>query len=234
MSATATFQGHGHLVKSLSPQADAVIICVSAPTLIQEIIERQTGFSKPESLVDISKAALAAVLIQGLNDIGLSEQISLQWQMNGTEDNIYTDSMKHGVVRATMTHSKPVPVQEDGAKGIFQLRRVRGDLNASGIVNSTGNINEDVQNYMLQSEQKTCAVGLAVHFAAEKLSGGEEKLVVSSALGYLVHVLRPLKTQKLLWPLWPYMAALEVVWLALLSKPLSKNGTTLKKLKRIS
>lgn len=190
--------GSGYLVKSLSPGAEAVVVCVSAPSLIQEIIERQSGFRQPESLVNISKAALAAILIQGLNDINLSEQISLQWKMDGSIENIYADSMNHGVVRATMTQSTPAASVSsgEGSHGIFQLRRVRGELKASGIVTSNGNINEDIQDYMLQSEQKTCAVGLAVQFGVEKLASGEEKLIVSSARGYLVHVLPELDEAK--------------------------------------
>lgn len=175
------------LVKTISENQEAVIYALDATDLVQEAMERVGTF--PPATKHLGQAMMASVLLQALTDSETNETLSLQWMCEGPFGHCYAESRNYGEVRGTIQNPQaPVTDYETTlGPGLLQVRRGRGPVATTSVVNATGNVSNDVVEYLEQSEQKNCGINLSVQIEIDP--NDENKLRVREARGYLVHIL---------------------------------------------
>src|SRR5688572_20794624 len=90
------------LLKSLSPEKDAVAVTLVAPALIQELWESR-NWVNPRVFLKAAQATLACLTVQGLNEEDSTQSIEMQWawQVNEGLRSLYSDSLFQGAVRTS-------------------------------------------------------------------------------------------------------------------------------------
>lgn len=187
------------LLKSLSPDKDAVLVTIAATELIQELWESRR-WTNPRVFLKAAQASLACLALQGLGEEDSTENIELQWRW-GDEGltHLYADSLFQGVVRTHYSWAGDDHENLSELKGTFKLRRSfkydqstgsESAYETSGIVESTGDIVNDVQDILLKSEQRDCALAVSVRWAIDE-SMDAPKIKITLAHAYLLHVLPP-------------------------------------------
>lgn len=183
------------LVKTISENQEAVIYALDATELVQESMERVGTF--PPATKHLGQAMMASVLLQALADSETNETLSLQWMCEGAFGHCYAEARNYGEVRGTIQNPQaPVTDYETTlGPGLLQVRRGRGPVATTSVVNATGNVSNDVVEYLEQSEQKNCGINLSVQLEWDPAD--ESKFRVKEARGYLVHILPQPTEQKL-------------------------------------
>jgi molecular chaperone Hsp33 len=183
------------LQKAISENQEAVVYALDATALVQESLERLSAF--PPATKHLGQAMMAAVLLQALSDAEENEQLSLQWMCDGPFGHCYVDVRNFGECRGTIRLPQaPVTDYETGlGEGLLQVRRSRGGNATTSVVESTGDVSNDIVEYLEKSEQKNCGINLSV-----VIDWGDDKerpFKVVSAYAYLVHILPQPSEQKL-------------------------------------
>ncbi|RZA05158.1 MAG: Hsp33 family molecular chaperone HslO [Proteobacteria bacterium] len=175
------------LLKSISASKEVVIYALDATDLVQESMERLSSF--PTATNHVGQAMMASVLLQALSDSEENETFSLQWMCPGPFGHVYAESRNYGEVRGTI--AEPQAAITDYAtglgEGLLQVRRAKGPIATTSVVKAKGSISLDVVEYLEQSEQKNCGIGLSVQVGWADEAKTQFK--VTQAWGYLVHVL---------------------------------------------
>lgn len=178
------------LLKSLSPNKDAVLVTLVAPNLIQELWESR-DWVNPRVFLKAAQATLACLVLQGLGEEDSQRSLEMQWAW-GKEgfSSLYVDSLFQGAVRTSFSWVGN-PTEEIGElSGTFQLRRKENNFETSGIVDSYGDIVNDVQDILLKSDQIDSAIGVSVRWAVDD-NQDSAKLKITVAHAYLLQVLPP-------------------------------------------
>ncbi len=183
------------LQKALSENGEAVVYALDATSLVRESMERLSAW--PPATKHLGQGMMAALLLQALADSDVGESISLQWMCEGPFGHLFTEARNFGEVRGTIRDPRPaVSDYETGlGGGLLQIRRYRGAVGTTSIVNSQGSVSEDIVEYLEQSEQKNCGINLSV--AIDWEDEAKTKFRVASAYAYLVHILPQPTEQKL-------------------------------------
>jgi molecular chaperone Hsp33 len=188
-------QNTNALVKTLSENHEAVVYALDATALVQESMERLDAW--PPATKHLGQAMMASLLLHALSDAEDKDGISLQWMCNGPFGHCYVESRNYGECRGTIQNPRP-PVQDYDTNlgpGLLQVRRtIRGNSTTS-IVNSTGDVSNDIVEYLEKSEQKNCGINLSVVIDWDE--SDPRKFKVRSALAYLIHILPQPTEQKL-------------------------------------
>ncbi len=179
----------GSLLKSLSPKKDAVAISIAAKDLIQELWEGRVWVN-PRVFLKAAQASLACLALQGLNEEDSTQNIELQWLWDDSSLRaLYADSLFQGAIRTSYSWIGEACENVSGLKGRCQLRRVENLFETNGIVESSGDVVKDVQDILLKSEQKDCALAVSVRWSI--VEGDVPRLEITRAHAYLLHVLPP-------------------------------------------
>jgi redox-regulated HSP33 family molecular chaperone len=183
------------LVKALSETNEAVVYALDATALVQESMERVEAW--PPATKHLGQGMMASLLLQALSDVEEKEGLSLQWMCPGPFGHLYVESRNYGECRGTIHNPRPLVQDYDTTlgPGILQVRRtIRGNSTTS-IVNSTGDVSNDVVEYLEKSEQKNCGINLSVVIDWDE--SDPTKFKVKAALAYLIHILPQPTEQKL-------------------------------------
>lgn len=179
----------GSLLKSLSPSKDAVAISIAASDLIQELWESRVWVN-PRVFLKAAQASLACLALQALNEEDSTQNIELQWLWeNSPLRALYADSLFQGAIRTSYSWIGETHEEIPELKGRCQLRRVENLFETNGIVESFGDVVKDVQDILLKSEQKDCALAVSVRWNI--IEGDIPRLEITRAHAYLLHVLPP-------------------------------------------
>ncbi len=179
----------GSLLKSLSPSKDAVAISIAASDLIQELWESRVWVN-PRVFLKAAQASLACLAMQALNEEDSTQNIELQWLWeNSPLRALYADSLFQGAIRTSYSWIGEAHEEIPELKGRCQLRRVENLFETNGIVESFGDVVKDVQDILLKSEQKDCALAVSVRWNI--IEGDIPRLEITRAHAYLLHVLPP-------------------------------------------
>jgi redox-regulated HSP33 family molecular chaperone len=179
----------GSLLKSLSPSKDAVAISIAASDLIQELWEGRVWVN-PRVFLKAAQASLACLALQALNEEDSTQNIELQWLWeNSPLRALYADSLFQGAIRTSYSWIGETHEEIPELKGRCQLRRVENLFETNGIVESFGDVVKDVQDILLKSEQKDCALAVSVRWNI--IEGDIPRLEITRAHAYLLHVLPP-------------------------------------------
>jgi redox-regulated HSP33 family molecular chaperone len=179
----------GSLLKSLSPSKDAVAISIAASDLIQELWEGRVWVN-PRVFLKAAQASLACLALQALNEEDSTQNIELQWLWEDSPLRaLYADSLFQGAIRTSYSWIGEVHEEIPELKGRCQLRRVENLFETNGIVESFGDVVKDVQDILLKSEQKDCALAVSVRWNI--IEGDIPRLEITRAHAYLLHVLPP-------------------------------------------
>ena len=179
----------GSLLKSLSPSKDAVAISIAAKDLIQELWESRVWVN-PRVFLKAAQASLACLALQGLNEEDSTQNIELQWLWDDSPLRaLYADSLFQGAIRTSYSWIGEASEEVPSLKGRCQLRRVENLFETNGIVESFGDVVKDVQDILLKSEQKDCALAVSVRWNI--VEGDVPRLEITRAHAYLLHVLPP-------------------------------------------
>lgn len=187
------------LLKSLSPEKDAVLVTIAAPELIQELWETR-HWVNPRVFLKAAQAALACLAVQGLGEEDSTESIEMQWnwESEGLKQ-LYADSLFQGAIRTNFSWTGDEKEEIADLKGTFRLRRsykygpsatTETAYETSGIVDSAGDVVNDVQDILLKSDQKDCALAVSVRWDIDE-SMDVPKIKITTAHAYLLHVLPP-------------------------------------------
>lgn len=189
-------QNTNALLKALSENHEAVVYALDATALVQESMERIDAW--PPATKHLGQAMMASLLLQALTDAEEKEGLSLQWMCPGPFGHCYVESRNYGECRGTIQNPRPAvqDYETNLGPGILQVRRTlrRGQATTS-IVNSIGDVSNDVVEYLEKSEQKNCGINLSVTIDWDEKD--PNKFKVRSALAYLIHVLPQPTEQKL-------------------------------------
>ena len=179
----------GSLLKSLSPSKDAVAISIAASDLIQELWEGRVWVN-PRVFLKAAQASLACLALQALNEEDSTQNIELQWLWEDSPLRaLYADSLFQGAIRTSYSWIGEAHEEILELKGRCQLRRVENLFETNGIVESFGDVVKDVQDILLKSEQKDCALAVSVRWNI--IEGDIPRLEITRAHAYLLHVLPP-------------------------------------------
>jgi len=184
------------LVKILSENQEALIYILDATDLVQGSMERLGAF--PPATKHLGQAMMATVLLQSLSDADRQENMSLQWMCPGPFGHCFAEAKNFGEVRGTIQFPQaPITDYTTGlGNGLLQVRRTVAGFTTTSVVNSVGDVCTDVVEYLEKSEQKNCGLNLSVAIDwAEPDKQTEFK--VTSALGYMIHILPQPTEQKL-------------------------------------
>ncbi len=190
-----TSNSRGHLRKVVNPTADAVIICVEATAVVEELCRRQNA--SPPAMLHLGKAALSSFLLQALSDLDDDpERIHLYWKVDGVFGELIAEAHELGVMRARL--SSPTPSVHDLevslGNGSFEVTRWKGGQPTRGVIDSGGDVHKDFQSYLENSEQKLCAVSFSVKVNyRQNPDSGENEFFIEKALAYLIHFLPQIK-----------------------------------------
>jgi redox-regulated HSP33 family molecular chaperone len=184
------------LIKIISENQEAVVYVLDATAVVQESMERLEAW--PPATKHLGQAMMAAILIQALADSENQEVVSLQWMCSGPFGHCYAEARNFGEVRGTI-HNPKAPVTDYATglgAGLLQVRRTVNGFSTTSMVNATGDVSNDVVEYLEKSEQKNCGINLSVVIDWE---GPEDtgKFKVTSALAYLIHIMPQPTEQKL-------------------------------------
>ena len=81
------------LLKSLSPEKDAVLVSIAATSLIQELWESRVWVN-PRVFLKSAQATLACLALQGLNEEDSTQTVEMQWAWdNSSLKSLYADSL---------------------------------------------------------------------------------------------------------------------------------------------
>ncbi|MEI7440488.1 MAG: Hsp33 family molecular chaperone HslO [bacterium] len=179
----------GSLLKSLSPSKDAVAISIAGSDLIQELWEGRVWVN-PRVFLKAAQASLACLALQALNEEDSTQNIELQWLWEDSPLRaLYADSLFQGAIRTSYSWIGEAHEEILELKGRCQLRRVENLFETNGIVESFGDVVKDVQDILLKSEQKDCALAVSVRWNI--IEGDIPRLEITRAHAYLLHVLPP-------------------------------------------
>ncbi|MEZ4816083.1 MAG: Hsp33 family molecular chaperone HslO [Bdellovibrionota bacterium] len=193
------------LLKSLSPDKDAVLVTLAARDFIQELWESRRWVN-PRVFLKSAQAVLACLCVQALGEEDSVENLEMQWswEKEGLK-HLYADSLFQGAIRTNYSWYGDESEELAELKGIFKVRKSfkqgegTGNVSAfetSGIVDSSGDIVRDVQDILLKSDQKDCAMALSVRWDIDD-SMDTAKLKITFAHAYLLHVLpSPIESQR--------------------------------------
>lgn len=176
------------LVKAISREQDAVVYVLDATALVQESMNRLEAW--PPATKHLGQAMMSALLLQALGDSEGAETVSLQWMCAGPFGHCFAEARNFGEVRGTISHPRAEGVADYATplgEGVLQVRRSRGGPGTTSVVNAAGEVTLDLVEYLEQSEQKNCGINLSV--VVDWADAAKTQFRVSSALGYLVHVL---------------------------------------------
>lgn len=186
------------LLKALTENQEAVVYVLDATELVQESMERIDAW--PPATKHLGQAMMAALLLQALGDAEEKETLSLQWMCDGPFGHCYAEAKNYGESRATIQNPRP-PVEDYATtmgEGILQVRRARaGSTGLTSVVTSSGDVSNDIVEYLEQSEQKNCGVNFSVQIDWESDQQAASRFKVTHALAYLVHILPQPTEQKL-------------------------------------
>ncbi len=178
------------LLKSLSPAKDAVAVTISATALIQELWESRVWVN-PRVFLKAAQAELACLAVQGLGEEDSVQSHEMQWAWYGDDlRSLYADSLFQGAIRSSYSWRGETSEEISELHGTFQLRKSENNFESSGIVDSHGDIVQDVQDVLLKSEQKDCAIAVSVRWAVDDAHDAV-KIKITVAHAYLLHVLPP-------------------------------------------
>lgn len=183
------------LQKTLSENGEAVVYALDATQLVQESMERLGAW--PPATKHLGQSMMAALLLQALADSDATESLSLQWMCDGPFGHLFAEARSIGEVRGTIREPRaPVADYETSlGTGLLQVRRYKGAVGTTSIVNSKGVVSADMVEYLEQSEQKNCGINFSV--VVDWKDEAKTQFVVRSALAYLVHILPQPTEQKL-------------------------------------
>lgn len=190
--------GKDILQKSISENKEAVIYALDATGLLQESMERIDCW--PPATKHLGQAMMAAILLQALSDSEENETLSLQWMCEGPFGHLYAEARNYGEVRGTIQNPRPESVRDYETSlgpGLLQVRRSKGGIATTSVVSSTGNVSNDMVEYLEKSEQKNCGMNLSVSIDWEEDPQAHSKFRVRSALAYLIHIMPQPTEQKM-------------------------------------
>ena len=176
------------LQKAISENGEAVVYVLDATSLVEESMERINSW--PPATKHLGQSMMAALLLQSLADSDTGESLSLQWMCDGPFGHLYAEAKNIGEARGTIREPRApgiIDYETPLGQGILQVRRFRGAVGTTSIVNSKGIVSLDIVEYLEQSEQKNCGVNFSV--LVDWKDERKTKFSVKSALAYLVHVL---------------------------------------------
>lgn len=176
------------LIKVISENKEAVVYLLDATQLVQESMERIQAW--PPATKHLGQAMMATLLLQALSESEKQEQLSLQWMCPGVFGHCYAETRKFGEVRGTIQNPQaPVNDYITGlGVGLLQVRRTIAGFSTSSVVNSVGDVSNDIVEYLEKSEQKNCGVNFSVQIDWDEKNPGE-KFKVKAALAYLIHIM---------------------------------------------
>lgn len=187
------------LLKSLSPDKDVLLVTIAATDLIQELWESRQ-WANPRVFLKSAQAVLSCLAIQGLGEEDSVENLEMQWSWeNESFKYLYADSLFQGSVRTNYSWYGEPSEELPDLKGHFKMRRSfkhgaeSGHVAAfetSGIVDSAGDIVNDVQDILLKSEQRDSALALSVRWTVDE-STDAPRIKITCAHAYLLQVLPP-------------------------------------------
>lgn len=172
----------------MSPDKEVVLATVSAADLLQKMWNERYWVN-PRVFLKTGQAAIAALLLQGLNEEDSQQNVELQWLWtNESLKSMHASSLFQGVVRASYSWAGEESEAIPSLQGNFQLRRVEGPSVSSGIVDSQGDIVADIQEYLKKSEQRDIALAVSLRWDLQEKNGKTE-LVITRAHGYCLDIL---------------------------------------------
>jgi len=168
---------------------ELVLVTIEATSLVQEILDRLQAL--PPAMIHIGHSVMAAAAVQALNDPSERESIEMQWKTDGLFGDLTAAADGFGQVRASMTNAQVMSdhLETSLGRGTFSCRKVKNHIVSSGIIESTGKVNTDIEDYFRQSEQRRCALGLSVKLAFDPKLSKERPFFVEMARAYLIHFL---------------------------------------------
>lgn len=187
------------LLKSLSPDKDAVLVTIVATDLLQELWESREWIN-PRVFLKSAQAVLSCLAVQGLGEEDSAQSIEMQWSWNNESFKyLFADSLFQGAIRTNYSWYGEVGEELPELSGHFKMRKSfkhgTGSANeshfeTSGIVDSSGDIVNDVQDILLKSEQRDSALALAVRWTVDE-STDAPVVKITCAHAYLLQVLPP-------------------------------------------
>jgi len=178
------------LLKSLSPNKDAVLVTIAAPALIQELWESR-NWVNPRVFLRTAQAVLSCLAVQALGEEDSAQSLEMQWSWKeeGLKA-IYVASLFQGVARASYSWTGEASEEVGDLTGTFTIRRIGNNFETAGHIDSMGDIVADVQDVLLKSEQIDSALAVSVRWTIDE-SQDAPKLKITTANAYLLHVLPP-------------------------------------------
>jgi redox-regulated HSP33 family molecular chaperone len=173
------------ILKTLSPHKEAVLVTLDSRDLAQELWESR-DWVNPKIFLMAVQASLASLALQGLNEEDSRQNVELQWLWDNTSlKALYADSLFQGAVRTSFSWTGQASEEVGELYGKCQLRRSEDLFENTGIIESRGNIVEDVQELLAKSEQKDCFFAVSIRWEITQ----NHQLKITKALAYLLHVL---------------------------------------------
>jgi redox-regulated HSP33 family molecular chaperone len=144
----------------------------------------------------LGSALLASALCQALPDRKEDERIDFQWKVDqGPFGSLFVECRNRRQVRGTILHAQTAgqELKIPMGPGLLQVRRLDAKVElplSTGIVPASGDVVQDVLNYLDLSEQKMCALSIFIDISWDD-HGENEKLPfrINHARAFLVHVL---------------------------------------------
>jgi molecular chaperone Hsp33 len=188
-------QNTNALLKAISENEEAVVYALDATALVQESMERLQAW--PPATKHLGQAMMASLLLHALSDAEEKDGLSLQWMCGGPFGHCYVESKNYGECRGTIQNPRPAvqDYETNLGPGLLQVRRTLRGHSTSSVVNATGDVSNDVVEYLEKSEQKNCGINLSVVIDWDE--NDPNKFKVTAAHAYLIHIL-PQPTQQLL------------------------------------
>jgi len=187
------------LLKSLSPDKDAVLVTIAATELIQELWQSREWIN-PRVFLKSAQAVLSCLAVQGLGEEDSADSIEMQWSWNNESFKyLFADSLFQGAIRTNYSWYGELDEELPELTGHFKMRKSfkhgagtpnESRFETSGIVDSNGDIANDVQDILLKSEQRDSALALAVRWSVDE-SMDAPRIKITCAHAYLLQVLPP-------------------------------------------
>lgn len=183
----------GLLKKCINSDRDIVLSVIDATDIVSDSMKRLNAF--PPSMVHLGQAMMAAPLLHSLwNEKGLVEKVALQWKVDGPFGHVFSESHQDGSVRGTILNPRSEIDNYDTSlgSGHLQVQKYMSRPPAStGIIEATGQVANDVSEYLRQSEQRTATLSLSVKLSWEKdeKKAQDFPIQVDFALGFLLDIL---------------------------------------------
>lgn len=170
------------IAKYLTHDKSAQFIFVDATETVKEIIKKTDCL--PPAGIFLGQAMLSCFLIHELTSKVEMRKTKLQWSVNGPLGNLYVDVNEKREGRGVITNPQAFSgkINESLGQGVLQVIRDQGKVH-TGIVATKGDVCSDVLEYLHQSEQRSCAMNLWVHFDPKS-----KDLEIDKAVGYFFEV----------------------------------------------